>query len=284
VRVHAIKDLSQLSGGELFRVVGLGLQKVFQNANRLFDTAQRLGSSKEYQGFTVLRNLAEEEAAKFLILLDAIRCPRTPLKRFSEHLDRFNDHFAKGLYSRAYKSRPDTPADLQQHLDAFREEYYLDGPNGGVDWIFRNEIRQGREQALYVDYISTDDGHAWLDPGDDFQDEPVEVLFQIEPPCLKIARSLSGAGISETDALKVVTDIWPPASIRSNMTRHELLSMNKETLKTLESRKLLREQSDQLLSEIINDWQYPLYDLNLKPIRVGINSLRERQDKWNPDY
>jgi AbiV family abortive infection protein len=283
MRVRAIKDLSQLSHPDFFRTVGLGLHKVIQNASRLFNSARALGERGEYQAFTVLRNLAEEEASKFLILLDAVRCPRNPPERFCNQLGRFNDHLPKGLYSCAYKARNTTPAKLQEYLDTFREQSYLDGPNG-IDWIFRNEIHQQREQVLYVDYISTGDDHTWLDPGDGFQDEPVEVLFQIEPPCLKIARALFDVGISEPDALKVVADMWCSATIRPDIPRLELRSMNQQTLEELKSKRLLREPSDQIYGEIINYWQYPLYDLNLKEIPVKISSLRERQDNWNPDY
>ena len=243
MRVRAIKDLSQLSRPDFFRTVGLGLDKIIQNASRLFNSARGLGNRGEYQAFTVIRNLAEEEASKFLILLDAVRCPRNPPERFCNQLGRFNDHLSKGLYSCAYKARPPTPAKLQEYLDNFREQYYLDGPNE-VEWIFRNEILQEREQALYVDYISTDDGHAWLDPADDFRVEPVEILFQIEPPCLKIARALFDVGISETDALTAVAEIWSSVSLRPDMPWLELRSMNHQTLEKLKTKRLLRGQSE----------------------------------------
>jgi hypothetical protein len=54
---------------------------------------------------------------------------------------------------RACGMRPGTLAELQEYVDNHREEFYLDGPND-VDWIFRNEVLEGREGALYVDYVA----------------------------------------------------------------------------------------------------------------------------------
>jgi hypothetical protein len=49
-----------------------------------------------------LKLFVEEEAAKFHILLDAVRCPREPADRFSRQLGYFNQHPVKGLYAECY--------------------------------------------------------------------------------------------------------------------------------------------------------------------------------------
>ena len=284
MRPRAIKDLSQLPDPDFFASVAEGMSLVVQNAGRLYASAATLNESKHFHGSSVLKYQAEEEASKFLILLDAVRCPRNPSDRFCGQLGRFNNHLAKGLYARAYGARPETLERLQIYLDTFREELYLDGPNG-IDWIFRNEICQGREGELYVDYMSTDEGHFWHDPGIAYKVESAEVLqWIIEPKALQVARSLFDIGIAQKDALILVADIWRSVSIKPETPSHEIRELNQQTLKKLDSTGILRKQPAHIYGSIIDDWQFPLYDLDLKLIPVDINTLRERQDSWNPDY
>jgi hypothetical protein len=88
--------------------------------------------------------IAEEEAGKFLILLDAVRCGRKRQKVFAEQLERSHDRLAKGLYVATVSIRPAISAELLSYLEGLRVQLYLDGPND-VDWIFRNEVLSGRE-------------------------------------------------------------------------------------------------------------------------------------------
>lgn len=107
------------------------------------DGAVALAASEQCHACRVLATIAEEEASKVLILLDAVRCPRLPSDRLSNQVGRFNDHFAKGLYARSCWYRPTTLGQLQEYINHDRDQFYLDGPND-VDWIFRNEIIQAR--------------------------------------------------------------------------------------------------------------------------------------------
>lgn len=96
MRARAIKDLSQLSDTAFFLEAAEGLEHIISNARRLYDSAVVLAEAKHGHGYRVLMSLSEEEASKFLILVDAMRCPRQPADRFSNQLARFNDHLAKG--------------------------------------------------------------------------------------------------------------------------------------------------------------------------------------------
>ena len=163
MRVRAIKDLMRLGEPAFFAAIAEGLELIVQNVSRLYDGAITLAKASQPHAAHVLTTLAEEEAAKVLILLDAVRCPQSPADRLSHQLARFNDHLAKGLYARVCGMRPATLAQLQECIDNDREEFYLDGPND-VDWIFRNQVTQDREGIFYVDYVAHDDGHRWSDP------------------------------------------------------------------------------------------------------------------------
>jgi AbiV family abortive infection protein len=188
MRVRAIKDLTQLSDPDFFASIAEGVSLVVENVNRLQAGAAALAEARQTHPSRVLTTLAEEEAAKVLILVDAVRCPRQPTERLARQLGRFNDHLAKGLYARVCGMRPITLADLQKYVDNDRHDFYLDGPND-VDWIFRNQVIDGRESMLYVDYVARDDGHHWSDPA---QLEDLLVL-SVEPWAIRTARSLHAA-------------------------------------------------------------------------------------------
>lgn len=279
MRVRAIKDLSQLVDADFFAAVAEGLGLVRKNVGRLIDGATELSDAKHAHAARVLATIAEEEASKFLILLDAIRCPRQPHDRFTRQLARFNDHLAKGLYARACMMSPGSLGQLQEYIDHHRHEYYLDGPND-VDWIFRNEVAQGREGTLYVDYVANADQHSWSDPAQ------FEELFvsSPEPWSVRTARYLHDAGISTPDAVSVVAEVWRGSDI--NVTTHwsEIARLNRTTLEVLQTCELLNEQPAEAYSWIIEQWQFPMFDLDLSLIPVKLETLRERQRNWTPDF
>ena len=83
-----------------------------------------------------------EEAAKYHILLDAVRTDRRATA-FSTQLSRFNDHLAKGLYAGYQSTAPASYGESLAFLERERRELYLDGFND-VDWIFGNDILRER--------------------------------------------------------------------------------------------------------------------------------------------
>jgi AbiV family abortive infection protein len=268
MKAKAIRDLAKLDDTALFQVVAEGMEYIIQNAQRLYGDAERLSIVERYHGSRVLRNIAEEEAAKILILIDAIRCPRRPGDRWSRHLDRFNHHLAKGLYAKSAYLKPATPAQLQSYLDNEREDFYLDGPND-VDWIFRNNVMQRREETLYVDYIETEEGHSWLHPG---RFEKVIGLMGHKPAALDMAEALDLCGALTAAGLETIALLWRPQSIAMDMKWLILRDLNLATVEP------------STLAKIADRWQFPLYDLDLSLIKVDRAELRNRQESWAPDY
>ena len=119
-----------------------------------------LAEQDRARGCEILANLAEEEAAKYLILIDAVRCPRdTP--NFGRQLAKFNQHLAKGLYAESAMLSPVNFREVAQYMNRQRKELYLDR-DGEMDWICRNHILQRRDTQMYVDYLRTESGHLSL--------------------------------------------------------------------------------------------------------------------------
>jgi hypothetical protein len=153
MRTRAIADLASSADAELFESVSEGLRLVAENARSFGSAVPTLAEAGNLRGANLMLEIAKEEGAKYLILLDAIRCPRSPQHLLPNQLRRFNDHLAKGIYADTAWWRPVTFSDVREYVDQERVEYYLEGPHD-VDWIFRNEILQRREERMYVDFRS----------------------------------------------------------------------------------------------------------------------------------
>ena len=95
---RAIGDLERLSDSPLFKELSEGMPLIVDNAVSLDETAHRLYREKEFRASEIMQGFAEEEAAKFLILIDFVRCPRDSDRR-AQVLKRFYDHVEKRVYA-----------------------------------------------------------------------------------------------------------------------------------------------------------------------------------------
>lgn len=277
LRERAIKDLSQLSDKDFFSEVSVGLKCILENAASIQRDAKLLGEHDRLHGCRILCLIAGEEAAKFFILLDAIRCPRVPHDQFARQLSRFHDHLSKGIYADICGMRPASFGEIATYVERERRDYYLDGPND-IDWIFRNSILQGREETMYVDYVETDEGHSWLTPlGIDFA--PMTEL-----PGLRIASALDELGFTTPEALAVIAKQWRSAPMTDDFHWSHLRELNIKTMEDLASRRLLHDEPSEVSQVVIDEWLFPLYSLDMTPIRVNKNELREIQKRWTPGW
>ena len=148
---RAVQELSSLDDRSLFDAVAEGVKLILANVSRLDSAAYHLSAGSPRDVARILGELAAEEAAKVLILLDAIRCPPEYADERKRTLGWFYSHFAKRLYADVCDWGVTTFQQLIDGIDKQRDRYYLGGPND-VDWIMRNWITLERERMLYVDY------------------------------------------------------------------------------------------------------------------------------------
>ena len=136
---RAIGDLEQFADDRLFEALSEGLPLIVDNAASLHESACRLHREGEARASEVMRGFAEEEAAKFLILIDYVRCPRIPERR-SQVLKRFYGHVAKRIHAEACAyPRIQSFEELCEFVESECRPWYLDGPND-VDWIFPTQL------------------------------------------------------------------------------------------------------------------------------------------------
>jgi AbiV family abortive infection protein len=276
MRPKAICDLVQLSDKEFFEQISTGFEHVLKNAIRINQDALLLREQERPNGCRILSGMAEEEAAKCLILIDAVRCPRNPPDTLSNQLSRFNDHLAKGLYAEACYWRPTDFKEFRSYVDNERQEFYLDGPND-IDWIFRNRILTNREQTIYVDYVADDDGkHYWQKPDED------KFLLPERPESLSFAEAFRDAGCAAPEALRLMADFWRPIVTTPDFTWMRLCELNHRTLKMLDEKGLVLEQPQAVYSTIVELWPFPMFSIDIQKIKGNKAKLREIQKKWTP--
>jgi AbiV family abortive infection protein len=278
MRSRAIKDLARYKDCELFSAVAEGLAYIHENANRLADAALILNENQNIRGVRILESIAKEEAAKYLILLDAIRCPRKPDDRFSQHLEKFNQHLAKGLYADACNWRPIHFREIKELIQSECDEYYLDGPND-IDWIFENWIIRQREEAFYVDYVDNEGKHAWLSPKTYEDISLAAPLPRRTPAVVELANDLHLVGFSKPDSLSIVAAIWRPVSIIDETRFQDLRELIHRNLEKLASADVLAKVG----SRIEERWPFPLYDLEMREIPTKKSKLKEIQERWYPE-
>ncbi len=278
---RAIKDLCQLSDASLFEEVATGIGHVVEVVHRLDTAARRLSEASEHHPARILGNLAEEEAAKVLILVDAVRCPRSKQAERSRTLGYFYEHLAKGIYAEICKWSPADFAEVVRGVKRERVEYHLDGPSD-VDWICPNRITQQREDELYVGYVrddSDEEGQGeryWVCPHND------DLFGYRTPQVVNVARALHRVGATAPAGLAVVGELWQPVELRPAMRFDELERLNCRTLEVLEGRGLLEDTPGEVHAVIRNHWPFPLWPLDLRVRKVEKERLREVQRRWSP--
>ncbi|MDE2134178.1 MAG: AbiV family abortive infection protein [Alphaproteobacteria bacterium] len=278
---RAIQSLGSLSSEGMLAATADGITRIHNHGRRLFGAAEKLTTNGDHLAAEILKNLAEEEIAKVLILVDAVRCPvRFQMER-NRTLEYFYSHLAKGIYAEICNWRPINFSEVQRGIEDLRAGHYLDGPTGS-DWIFPNQIERSREDKLYVDYVGDDsDSHAVRDCS---WYTPTEVPWPfVTSAAIDIASALYAAGITTCGGLKIVARLWRSVEIAPEMTSHCLEELNWSTLEALNEVGLLKTDNNDILSTIRNRWQFPLWSLDLRKREVDKETLREIRRQWVPD-
>ena len=283
---RAIKDLCQLSDADLFKELATGIGHVVAGAVELDAAARKLSKAGNHYPARVLRNLAEEEAAKVLILVDAARCPRARKPEMARTLGYFYSHLAKGIYAEVVNWRPIDFAEVCRGIENHLVEHYLDGPND-VDWIFPNAITRQREDDLYVGYVRDDgpddNGGAryWAVPR---SDDPIDSIMGYRTPAaVALTHALHLAQATTSEGLGIIAEIWREAHLRPEMRYDDRAKLSLRTLENLNHKGLLSPALNDVWSEIGNHWPFPLWPLDLAVRKVKKQALRETRRHLN-DY
>lgn len=160
MEARALGRLLQTAKDRRLDMIGPGIAALVEHVRTLRADVVLLVAQERHRSARILDNLVDEEAAKVLILLDLVRHGVADDEVVTQQVRHFYDHVARGIYAAVSVGAPASFREQRERAEALRVSLYLDGPND-VDWIFRNEIEAGREDAMYVDYVVTDEGTAW---------------------------------------------------------------------------------------------------------------------------
>ncbi len=109
------------------RVVSEGLPLIYDNATALWNEAQEIAALGNRRAVGILELFAEEEAAKSLLLFDAVRSPRARKDEFRRLVKGLGNHLAKGIYVKYYGSRLADLHEVRTIVNLERREVYREG-------------------------------------------------------------------------------------------------------------------------------------------------------------
>ena len=277
VRLRSTHFIASLPKTERLPAIAEGLRLVAEHSLGMEKAAASQTGPFSERAAAAIRAISNEEAGKFLILLDAARSTLGDQPALAKQLMRCSDHLAKGIYERMVTLRPATFGELVGYIDDLRASHYLDGPND-VDWIFANQIDTEREGRLYVDYVKTDEGpEMWLTPG---RYDTIERDFGPSTPSssVRLVEALHAAGADRLEGLLQIAEVWD--GYRPEVRTHwqENAKRNVETLHRLQALEdvELEPQQEQLLVET---WTFPLAYLDLSRKPVKLEELRARRQR-----
>lgn len=275
---RAFRDLARMRDNELFAELAEGLANLHEHVLKLEADILDAGNAKLARLVRVGTALLREEAAKYLILLDAARCPRSGL---GHHLAKASSHVARAIYADVCEWHVVNFGELRRHIESELREFYLDGPND-VDWIFTNSLNAEREQALYVDYCRTDDGgHYWHTPL--HLDETICGWASV-PTVAKLVKAIHAAGVGSAEALAHVAALWRGVAVHDEMHHAELEDLNRQTLVTLDEKRVLIACPDETYREILDRWPFPLHSMKLALLDTDLRELREERASRSPGW
>jgi hypothetical protein len=277
MRPRAMASLASLRPEPLHAAIAEGLALIAEHVASLEEVAAMQEGPAAARATEILRVVSDEEAGKFLILLDVVRAGSADAKTKADQLKKAGNHIAKGVYSRAVDIRPADFAELLRFAKDMRVSHYLDGPND-VDWIFRNRIEAEREEKLYVDYVASDDGDTWVSP------RVYEDIGPMYPSgAVELVLAMQRAGFCDARVLSEIARVWrdfhPVPETRWSQCR----ALNIATVERILAEAVVGDLSEGDIARIVETWLFPLYEVDLRKIDVDIDELREQQRNWHPD-
>ena len=282
MKASAIGELPQLAHRDLFETVSDGIKHIIENAGESDRSARKLFEIGECHSGEIILGIAEEEASKVLILIDAVRCPSKRQKELSKTLKCFYDHLPKQIYSEMCGWNVTSFEELTRRIEAARKDTFLDGPNG-VDWIFPNHRKTRREGNMYVDYVRD----ITVESGPRYWQVPIRLSqgTYVTPKSYQIACALYEIGATTPEGLDVVARLWREFEPMPETTRRDIVGMNAYMLMLLQDKGMLSDIQKGSAQLILHELPFPLWSIDLQPLDKKqfermVGELREERTRY----
>ena len=249
-----------------------GLPKILSSAEDYWGAARQLNDTREGE---VLQNYAAEEAAKILILMDIVRCPRKLVSsKIGNIIQAFYSHLARIIYAESMHWKVTDVVQLRENVDTERTSHLVEGDVG--QFIFPNTSLFHREGLLYTDIMCFDNGEpSWNTPNHD------EMGFVLDLPLvLKLTEAMSAVGLFTLEGLEATSEIWGQTTFTELKSSADNRHLVKRLLQKLQDKYLLTDAFTQShFNILVNTWKIPMYDFDFSLINVSKRKLKEIQNR-----
>jgi hypothetical protein len=278
-----LKEGSVLCGmnyDDRLNFIAKGLPIVLESALGFWTASQQLQSSPRES--TVLENLAVEEAAKLLILMDIARCPKKHVSmRIGQMVGWFYCHLARAIYADAASWHPMNLARLRDYVAYERHAHYVEGNFG--EYIVPNSKQFGRESALYADIGKHDDGEPYWNRPTGYRSE-LPFLANYKPAALSLAEAFSVLGMLSARGVQIVARTWDALEFKDDeQTAQDSERLIQTTIEAVIDSGLASDSAEQRHFETVRyNWQMPMYNFGFALIPVSREALEREQDseRW----
>ena len=232
----------------------------------------------------MLQSHASEEAAKALILMDAIRCPKKLIGSQMGKLSKWwYSHLARLIYADAVHWRVNNVRELRDAVDSLRKLYDRDYTEAYLDdmpepHMAQNSYLYERESILYTDIERSNEGKfIWSDPS--HTGHTLMLLSQHfnKPGPLQLVEAMYAVGIFKFPGINATAEIWGTKNFTDDSgSRDDNNELIRQLLFRLDDEEITDEEElerylaangpnpENVLYEL---WQLPMYNLELATIR-----------------
>lgn len=247
-----------------------------ENALAIAGDVDLLRSNSRLESAAILQALAEEEAAKVLMLLDIARSNWGDQKEFHSFGKFFYSHLARGIYVAVYETKPADQDEQRKYADLLRRNRYLDGPLG-FEWIFGNSITTKREQIIYVDYVEDPEGKSdWISPQGRYGSATESISYggDNSSVIVSLVHAMEKIGMLTEENLEIIRETHSTTRITEDSHWQELRQANA----TFISKLCLDEGLKPFGEYVVEKWIFPMFSFDLNPIESNEQSLRREQE------
>jgi hypothetical protein len=273
MKVRQFKQLAGLSFEKRLPLLVEGLEAIAGNIARIAGELTACGGKDMVRATRLLRNVGQEEAGKFLILIDSCRAPHSDGRAISRQFQRAGNHLAKLIYAQMADYSITSREEMVDLIEMHRKELHLDGPND-FDFIFRNELISERESTLYVDLVDSEGELEWWAPSE------YAVPMGVSRPMI-LVQALVETGIVSPAGLRLLRDAWSGFNPLADSHYSEWAKRSSSALETFATQHMVDEAWSKAASRVVHLWPMPLVELDISEVEVKVEELViERAEKY----
>lgn len=283
IGLRQARRLCQMKREVRLAFLAKGLPVILASAQSLWRGSRKLEKEMPREA-EVLRILAEEEAARALVLMDAVRCPdHLVAARIGDIVQWSYDHLARLIYAKATSWKPVNLADLRTYVDEARKSHYLEGYVG--EYILQNWCLYRREGILYADIeAGENDELGWSDPTQNAPMSSTAVMEAYPPLSLVHAEALASLGVFTLEGLRATSEIFGQEQFIDQVERMRACELGQELVTRLIQEQLPAEgATERQASVVVYEWQMPMYNLEFSMLPVSMEEFeteRENELAW----